>query len=55
MSDADQAHFPDFGKLVPGFDFLKNLSLNGLFFRIDALINLIWAHKINILFQLYET
>lgn len=26
MSDADQAHFPDFGKLVPGFDFLKNLS-----------------------------
>jgi hypothetical protein len=26
MSDADQAHFPDFGKLVPGFDLLKNLS-----------------------------
>ena len=26
MSDADQAQFPDFGKLVPGFDFLKNLS-----------------------------
>jgi hypothetical protein len=26
MSDADQAHFPNFGKLVPGFDFLKNLS-----------------------------
>ena len=26
MSDADQAHSPDFGKLVPGFDFLKNLS-----------------------------
>ena len=26
MSDADQAHFPDFGKLVPGFDFFKNLS-----------------------------
>ena len=26
MSDADQAHFPDFGKLVPGIDFLKNLS-----------------------------
>ena len=23
MSDADQAHFPDFGKLVPGFDFFE--------------------------------
>ena len=26
MSDADQAHVPDFGNLVPGFDFVKNLS-----------------------------
>jgi hypothetical protein len=26
MSNADQASFPDFGKLVPGFDFLQNLT-----------------------------
>ena len=26
MSDSDKATFPDFGKLVPGFDFLKNLT-----------------------------
>lgn len=26
MSDADTPSFPDFGKLVPGFDFLQNLT-----------------------------
>jgi len=26
MSNADQPTFPDFGKLVPGFDFLQNLA-----------------------------
>jgi len=26
MSNADQPSFPDFGKLVPGFDFLQNLT-----------------------------
>ena len=26
MSDSDKAGFPDFGKLVPGFDFLQNLT-----------------------------
>lgn len=26
MSDADASSFPDFGKLVPGFDFLQNLT-----------------------------
>ena len=26
MSDSDKATFPDFGTLVPGFDFLKNLT-----------------------------
>ena len=26
MSDSEKATFPDFGKLVPGFDFLKNLT-----------------------------
>jgi hypothetical protein len=26
MSNADNPSFPDFGKLVPGFDFLQNLS-----------------------------
>ena len=26
MSDSDKPTFPDFGKLVPGFDFLKNLT-----------------------------
>jgi hypothetical protein len=26
MNDSEKATFPDFGKLVPGFDFLKNLT-----------------------------
>ena len=26
MSDADNSSFPDFGKFVPGFDFLQNLA-----------------------------